>query len=128
MTPEWEFEVSPGGPTVRLSGTIQEVHKELLKLNPDWDKSYLKHPSTHGSTLAKRLDFSRDEYLCRDIWATCSADAIENGVNYLRGVPGAPANGPGPGNCGRVSCSHDSAIWWCNDVSPSVLHALASEN
>ncbi|KAL4932531.1 uncharacterized protein BDV17DRAFT_254644 [Aspergillus undulatus] len=22
----------------------------------------------------------------------------------------------GPGACGRVSCSYDAAIWWCNDV------------
>lgn len=64
-------------------------------MNPDWDKSYLKHPSTHGSTLAKRYDLSRDEYYCCDRWATCSADAIENGVNYLRGVPDAPVKGPG---------------------------------
>jgi len=27
-----------------------------------------------------------------------------------------PANGPGPGACGRVSCSWNSAIYWCNDV------------
>ncbi len=31
-------------------------------------------------------------------------------------MPGRPANDAGPGNCGRVSCSYDAAIWWCNDV------------
>jgi hypothetical protein len=46
--------------------------------------------------------------------------AIRNGIRYLRGLNGNPTNGAGPGNCGRVSCSYDSAIWWCNDVSDSV--------
>ncbi|QPH00797.1 hypothetical protein C2857_004778 [Epichloe festucae Fl1] len=26
-----------------------------------------------------------------------------------------PGNGPGPGNCGRVACTFNTAIWWCND-------------
>jgi hypothetical protein len=42
---------------------------------------------------------------------------IINGIEYLGKVRGVPTNGPGPGNCGRVSCSSNSAIWWCNDVS-----------
>lgn len=40
------------------------------------------------------------------------------GMQYLRGLSGTPTNGPGPGNCGRVSCSDAAGIWWCNDVSP----------
>jgi hypothetical protein len=28
-----------------------------------------------------------------------------------------PKSRPGPGMCGRVSCSYQTAIWWCNDVS-----------
>lgn len=39
------------------------------------------------------------------------------GINYLRSITGKPKNGPGPNNCGRVSCSWNSAIYWCNDVS-----------
>ncbi|KAK3398734.1 hypothetical protein B0T20DRAFT_353409 [Sordaria brevicollis] len=44
---------------------------------------------------------------------------IEEGIRYLYGVPGKPKNGPYSGsgqyaNCGRVSCSYNSAIWWCN--------------
>ncbi|KAE8135101.1 hypothetical protein BDV38DRAFT_294917 [Aspergillus pseudotamarii] len=47
---------------------------------------------------------------------------IEEGIRYLHSVPGQPTNGPGPGNCGRVSCSYNSAIWWCNDnTSPKTL-------
>lgn len=128
IIPEWKVEVSPDGPIVILPGTIEEVHETLLELNPDWDIDYSAYFDTPRSTLAKRYDFSRDEYFCRDRWPECSADAIETGVNYLRGVPGAPVNGPGPGNCGRVSCSYDSAIWWCNDVSSFSFYVYADSN
>jgi hypothetical protein len=37
FTSEWEVEVRPGGDTVVLNGTIQEVRAQLLKLNPNRD-------------------------------------------------------------------------------------------
>jgi hypothetical protein len=40
---------------------------------------------------------------------------LAEGINYLRGVPGNPHHGAGPGTCGRVSCSYGSAIYWCNE-------------
>ncbi|KAE8362694.1 hypothetical protein BDV27DRAFT_166013 [Aspergillus caelatus] len=124
MIPEWEVEISLGRSTVRLNGTIQEVHEALLKLNPSWNEHYMKEMPQESSevtqpadsfTLEKRADFSNDKYLCRGRWAECSASAASNGVHYLRFVQGWPTNGPGPGNCGRVSCSYKSAIRWCND-------------
>lgn len=127
MIPEWEVEVFPGGPTVILNGTVEEVREELLKLNPDWDEQYLIDvPKSNSSTLAQRTtdstlagraNFDGASYFCRNRWQDCSATAIYNGIHYLRGITGQPTNGPGPGNCGRVSCSYHSAIWWCNDVS-----------
>jgi hypothetical protein len=48
-------------------------------------------------------------------------------VRYLRRVQGRPRNGPRPGNCGRVSCSYKSAIWWCNDVSNYLTNNLVLE-
>ncbi|RSL43534.1 hypothetical protein BHE90_017500 [Fusarium euwallaceae] len=38
VVPEWEVEVTPGGPTTVLNGTIEEVHDELRQLNPNWDE------------------------------------------------------------------------------------------
>ncbi|KAK9368507.1 hypothetical protein V1509DRAFT_623119 [Lipomyces kononenkoae] len=53
-------------------------------------------------------------YYCNNYpYAKCHP--IFDGINYLYGVSGQPVNGPGPGNCGQVSCSWNSAIWWCND-------------
>lgn len=108
--PQWEVEVSPGGETLNLSGTVEEVHSQLLQLNHDWDTQYLEHK------LTKRTDFSRSKYFCGRRWPRTGAGPIYDGINYLRRVPGRPANDAGPGNCGRVSCSYDAAIWWCNDV------------
>ncbi len=126
VIPQWEVEVSPAGPTVLLNGTVEEVHAELLKLNPDWDTEYL--PKKSSFRLAKRYDFTGAQYFCGDRWPPCSTDKIVEGIRYLRGVGGQPINGPGPGKCSRVSCSYNSAIWWCNDVSSTPLVYFAGEN
>lgn len=113
----WELETESGA-TVNLTGTIEQVlqYAELnqipLKQNPDYnvsDASSSSSTSIHaraGETLdcnVAQLNLAR-------------VDKINDGVTYLRQVAGKPANGPGPNNCGRVSCSWNSAIYWCNDV------------
>lgn len=121
FVPEWEVEVTPGGEKVHLNGTIQEVHKELLSLNPKWDEDFgingldarLSEPRAE---LTKRADFSNANYFCGGRWQYCNGGAIAEGRAYLYGVAGKPSNGAGPGMCGRVSCSYNAAIYWCNDV------------
>ncbi|SCO81325.1 uncharacterized protein FRV6_05538 [Fusarium oxysporum] len=108
VVPEWEVEITPGGPTTVLNGTIEEVHEELLQLNPDWDEDDA-------------------EYHCGGRWPKCRTTIINQGIPYLRRIKGKPRNGPGPGNCGRVSCSFNSAIWWCNDNAKSkTLNSFSS--
>lgn len=101
---------------IKVSGTIQEVRSELLRQNPDWDTHYATN-ITKGSPSLKKRGFDVSGYFCFGRWEICSADRIREGIDYLRRVRGLPSNGPGPGNCARVSCSWGSAIWWCNDVS-----------
>ncbi|KND89166.1 hypothetical protein TOPH_06105 [Tolypocladium ophioglossoides CBS 100239] len=118
---EWEVEVSPGGKTVVLNGTVENVHNELVKLNPNWDEDYaaVKKPLSKRNDddfkLAGRADFTNAHFFCRGRWPECPSPIIAGGIAYLRRIQGQPRNGPGPGNCGRVSCSHQSAIYWCND-------------
>ncbi|UNI18893.1 hypothetical protein JDV02_005131 [Purpureocillium takamizusanense] len=101
----WDVEVSCGKFQV-LNGTIQEVYAEALRLNPGFS---LRHkPAPRG------LNQKRSDVRCGN-WPLANKGRIQEGINYLRTAPAAPRNGPGPGNCGRVSCSHNSAIWWCND-------------
>jgi hypothetical protein len=55
-------------------------------------------------------------------WDVANQLTILSGISYLRNV-GVPCNtGPGPGNCVRVSCSYDAAIYLCNDVNILIYH------
>lgn len=58
-----------------------------------------------------------DDMLCEMAWDSSFASVfhIRQGIDYLRKIHGDCTNGPGPGNCSRVSCSYQSGIWFCND-------------
>ncbi|KAK9311125.1 hypothetical protein V1522DRAFT_417417 [Lipomyces starkeyi] len=110
----WKVEVFPGQAHHVLNGTIQQVYNKAMEINPGFQ---LKP----NSAVNKREDVSPLEkreqltnYYCNNFpFANC--EPIIDGINYLSSVPGQPVNGPGPGKCGQVSCSYNSAIWWCND-------------
>ncbi|KAB8074372.1 hypothetical protein BDV29DRAFT_124239 [Aspergillus leporis] len=111
---EWEVQVTAGGPTVNVTGTIEEVYAHLKTLNPDFENEF--PPADHNDAIkARGAAYTVSNYFCQGRWPGCSWGRIQEGIRYLNGVPGRPSNGPGPGNCGRVSCSYNSAIWWCND-------------
>ncbi|KAJ6437425.1 restless-like transposase [Purpureocillium lavendulum] len=126
-----EYAVKPGGPYVLLNGTVQEARLQLLKLNPNWDTEFAKE-------LSLRAEKPHDREYAADIWESSKVDCghpkgygdnsfIKDGVNYLTGLharhPRLPA---GPKNCGQVSCSWSSAIWWCNDnKKPIELQSFA---
>ena len=110
------METSPGGATVVLNGTAQEVHAQLLQINPNYDAEFAAVTAKRAAPEPVSTFRKRDHTIC-DNFPQCSRGRIGEGIDYLRGVAGRPGNGPGPGNCGRVSCSYNSAIWWCNDVN-----------
>lgn len=58
-------------------------------------------------------------YLICNNRPSASRLAVIDGIYYLRDIPGRPGMPPGPGACGRVSCSDASAI--CKLVSPNVF-------
>ncbi|KAE8343326.1 hypothetical protein BDV24DRAFT_161763 [Aspergillus arachidicola] len=114
----WEVETTPGGSTVVLNGTVEQVLSQLRDINPNYDAEFaipadeVEHPVEEEATsshLTKRGDVKCGGY------PKARRVHIEQGIKYLRGVPGKPQRGPGPGSCGQVSCSWSSAIWWCND-------------
>ncbi|KAJ0412967.1 hypothetical protein BJY00DRAFT_98693 [Aspergillus carlsbadensis] len=133
-TPDWEIPAFPNGEPLKFTGTIEEVHAELIALNPNWDEDFLSdvedipYPDesdfeletrsldTEGvTTLAKRTDFSSSRFFCFGRWGSASHRRIGEGIRYLRGVGGRPSLAAGPSRCSRVSCSYNSAIHWCND-------------
>lgn len=114
----------PGGPTMNVTGTIQQVFDALDKANPNYRKDFGIADHTGSSVLAATSEaapaYEVERIEC-DVYDYARKDATRDGIKYLRSVPGTPANGPGPGNCGRVSCSYNSAIYWCNEVSSSAV-------
>ncbi|KAK4191276.1 hypothetical protein QBC35DRAFT_538208 [Podospora australis] len=121
----WEVETTPGGPNMTVTGPIEKVVDELLKVNPNFLEEYPETNATGTSSgdLAKR--YVRESYFCGGRWPLVKTGPIAVGVTYLRRVTGRPSFGPGPGKCGRVSCSNKGGIYWCNDnTSTKVLNSF----
>lgn len=122
------METSLGGPKQNITGTIQDVVAQLSIINPNWEEEF----NFTTSQIDKRaLSFPFTGIQCNiriGEWDYASTPMIDIGISYLNGVSGIPTNGPGPGNCGRVSCSGDAAIYWCNDVCLEIMayQSLAS--
>ncbi|KAK3997918.1 hypothetical protein QBC44DRAFT_303042 [Cladorrhinum sp. PSN332] len=121
----WEVETTPGGPKVILNGTLEQAHEKLVEINPNWNAEYLEPVIADQNAEAKSAARSvtgdvaslqkRDWTECKTRGGGAQTAAIRDGISYLRGLSGEARNGPGPRNCGRVSCSYSSAIWYCNN-------------
>ncbi|KUI62716.1 hypothetical protein VP1G_09831 [Cytospora mali] len=123
---EWEFETYGVGSTkVRINGTIQEATQRLK----DLDLAHLLHDDSLASSTPPVYSYTGNVAFCGKDggpFPNASIAAIGDGISYLRNVSGTPTSGPGLGNCGRVSCSSGSAIWWCNDQPvPRILPSFS---
>lgn len=116
---EWAVQAFPDGPELTLKGTVQEVHAQLVGMNPNYDADFgLAELDARDDKLVARSDFRNTRTDCGpQVYGKASVDRLNSGIKYLRKLKGQPRNGGGPGACGRVSCSYNTAIWWCNDVS-----------
>jgi hypothetical protein len=128
----WEVIPAPGQSPIILNGTVEQVHSQLLEINPKYQaevfekrEDLLAAPTAApAATAATDLTEPTAVAHSAQIWRiqcggydSASTKRIKDGIKYLNGIAGQPKNGPGPNNCGRVSCSYNSSIWWCNDVS-----------
>lgn len=113
---QWKYD-TPDGQEITLNGTIEQTNAEYETLYPG-ELAKGEKPELVARQFEKDLTVSCFKADGNPFgWERASLSKIQEGLNHLYDAPGKPVNGPGPGNCGRVSCSHDSAIWWCNDVS-----------
>ncbi|PHH88399.1 hypothetical protein CDD83_7596 [Cordyceps sp. RAO-2017] len=116
--PQWEVEVAPGGRTTKLNGTVQQVYRELLLMNPRYDEDFaVRKPArsaANATSSTQGTDWNLGSSICGR-WQPTSVQHVREGIGYLRKVRGQPGSEPGPSRCGRVSCAYNSAIWWCND-------------
>ncbi|KAL4750663.1 hypothetical protein BDW72DRAFT_193734 [Aspergillus terricola var. indicus] len=102
----------PGADRVTISGTMQEVYAQILKINPNYEEDWKNVNHTY-SKLEPRSG-TPPLLNCNGNNGDAKADKIRDGINYLRKFklpPGLEGN-----TCKVVSCSFDSAIRWCNDL------------
>lgn len=124
-TLQWSIQMGPGHFEV-LNGTIQEVMAQAQEINPNFEipavpEAEEKRSVSLAPSSSSRLN-KRAHEIC-GIFPSASKFRIQEGISYLNRLPAGdrPLLPPGPGACGRVSCSYNSAIWWCNDVSSFFL-------
>lgn len=120
---DWEIEVSPGK-IATLNGTVQEVIAQAQAINPGFALQEVgPKPAPEAAKLRRGGSLSRRGPLSRRGVDFClnfgnaDVDAILEGVDYLHRLGGSANMRAGPRVCSRVSCSWNSAIYLCNDVS-----------
>ncbi|PNY26072.1 Uncharacterized protein TCAP_03995 [Tolypocladium capitatum] len=106
----WDTQAFPDGPTLRLNGTIQEIRRQLLEINPNYDTDF-----NRTAVVEKRDEFDGAKYFCLEKWGHPYERGYYSGLDYLRNHRGAPHMQPGPAVCSRVSCGYKTGIWLCND-------------
>lgn len=129
----WIVPITPGGPTVTVNGTVQQLFKQLTKINPNYEAEFPPQTPDIGqprSDSDKRdiQDHMMGRYSCAyDFYGVglgfIRSEFVERGlVEYLDKVPGSPKLAPV--SCSRVSCDLAQGIWWCNHVS-SLGHGVS---
>ncbi|KAI0159841.1 hypothetical protein GGR57DRAFT_500161 [Xylariaceae sp. FL1272] len=124
----WTMPIVEGGPEHTFQGTAQQVFAQvndkrkqlgLLVLDDSSLDDDIEAASNETeSALSARSDIESRSYtksICK-VAAPSEAGkrAILDGVKYLNKLKSRCAM-DGPKKCGRISCSYESAIWWCND-------------
>ncbi|KAK4174394.1 hypothetical protein QBC36DRAFT_357655 [Triangularia setosa] len=118
---QWELPAKaddPNGKKVTVNGTIQEAIAQMDAGYPGWHRTFEAQLHTDTNNSAPILAAAAEEpesYDCDIDGDAASQYRIGQGITYLRGLSGTAKNGPGPGNCGRVSCAYNAAIYWCNE-------------
>ncbi|RYP04421.1 hypothetical protein DL765_010197 [Monosporascus sp. GIB2] len=106
-----------GGPNVTYSGTLQSIIKQIRAENPHYPfRNRTTFPITPGASTKFGDTGNQNNVFCGvggDGWA--DKEAIVEAITHLRGLTSACYALPGPGFCGRISCSYNSPVWWCND-------------
>ncbi|KAK1245541.1 hypothetical protein MKX08_005170 [Trichoderma sp. CBMAI-0020] len=118
----WEVQAYPDGPLMNLTGSIDDVHAQLVQINPNYERDFplvtaIEERSDTTSLSEKALD-KRFGPVCGPGghgWKEAQQGYLNDGIRRLRSAQGQPTNGPGPGNCGRLTCDRHNTIWWCND-------------
>ncbi|KAF2836611.1 hypothetical protein M501DRAFT_1059999 [Patellaria atrata CBS 101060] len=110
-TMEWRGPITSDGADVTLTGTIQEVYKQVLERNPNYLTDF---PPAEGTSLVARNRIWPVQ--CNPGGDFADVNRISEGIRYLRDLSGGNARcGVNGRSCARISCSWDAGISLCND-------------
>ncbi|KAI1804252.1 hypothetical protein F4811DRAFT_561962 [Daldinia bambusicola] len=121
----WTGQVKRGEPPVSITGTAEEIYKEITRINPNYDNELgLNSPD---STVKRRdLEPIQKRATTSNDW-TCAygndvnAESVGVGVRYLYSIANgdcaAPPGKPGAGGCTVSSCNSGAGIFLCNDAN-----------
>ncbi|KAK4450293.1 hypothetical protein QBC34DRAFT_379493 [Podospora aff. communis PSN243] len=116
---EWKGVLEDGGEEVYLSGaTFDEIDTKAKAINPSYtifDHSAAVEARDASIEARQNIPVSIQCGWPPGWTPTWDFLALDAGINYLKGLQGSCRNPPGPGFCGRVSCSWGSGIYYCND-------------
>ncbi|KAF8855710.1 hypothetical protein BDZ45DRAFT_497621 [Acephala macrosclerotiorum] len=94
----------------------------VAKFNTETNANLLNttNPTRDLSQFDTRDPSPRGDHYCCPIqgqwnWLPGLVQTLRQGIDYLNNFQGVCNTGGGPGNCVRVSCSYDAAIYLCND-------------
>ncbi|KAK4197239.1 hypothetical protein QBC40DRAFT_309232 [Triangularia verruculosa] len=114
----WSLPINPAddsSATVSFTGTIEQAVAKMEADYPGWNATFLAQDPI-SNTIGDTKSGNPVRHDCNVPGEEAAiAFNIEAGISYLRRVSGTAKNGPGPLNCGRVSCSYNSGIVWCNN-------------
>ncbi|KAJ8117440.1 hypothetical protein ONZ43_g4209 [Nemania bipapillata] len=114
----WTGRIKEDGEPVSFTGAdLQSIEAQIRATQPDfsWARA-VDEPAAAAASSSSRTDADTD-MLCQLPWNAPFASVfhIRQGIAYLHKIHDNCIGGPGPGNCSRVSCSYNSAIFFCND-------------
>ncbi|GAB0136351.1 hypothetical protein EsDP_00004654 [Epichloe bromicola] len=113
---EWEPQAFMNGPLSKLNGTVQDVYRRLLEMNPDYDAdAHLDALNIRRTELGAGADFSDARVICdRKTFGSASVDGLRQAQYHLRGLGGRARIGGGPGACGRSEDAKTLLEGWCS--------------
>lgn len=93
---EWDVQAFPEGPTLQINGTVQEVYKRLLEINPKYSLDPYGSLESRDPELTARTTFSNASVLCNPaLFGWVSDSSVRKGISYLRSLQGQPRNSLG---------------------------------
>ncbi|KAI0123742.1 hypothetical protein BJ170DRAFT_697537 [Xylariales sp. AK1849] len=115
----WTGILDVGEPEVNFTGAcLQDIEHHIQGIRPDfnWNMAHPHVSAVDGlSNSSKHPVKNWASSKCEVTDVEAQYTSIQDGRDYLRGIPGMCHGEPGPRKCSRVSCSENSAIYYCND-------------